>query len=308
MLVSIIICTRNRADFLVPCLNAVASSIRTAKDQVNSEIVLVNNGSIDHTALVLDKWVEANQDIQLRVVLEEKAGLSNARNAGMAAAKGDLFVLTDDDCHMDQKYLITASDYDSKDVAPTIRGGRIDLGDHNDLPLTIKISNKIERWQKIDKTASKRPLSGAISGANIVVRRSVVDMLGPCDARLGAGMKIAGSEDTDYLCRAYIRGITIEYVPDLAVSHFHGRKTKEEARKLLRNYNIGAGAVYIKHIFNDFDLFRPFIWNIKNAINEIKQSKNLYLPEYDMSYKDILVFNLYGMWLYVYYSVLDRVT
>ncbi len=308
MLVSIIICTRNRANFLPDCLNTVAGAIRAVpNDTADCEIILVNNGSIDDTPLVLDKWSDTNPDILLRVISEQKAGLSNARNAGLIAAKGDLFIWTDDDCRMDNQYIVRALKYDANDTAPIIRGGRIELGDKADLPLTIKTSDAVERWSKANHSARSKPLCGVISGANIVVRRSVVDMLGLCDVRLGAGAKIAGSEDTDYICRAYTRGVIIEYVPDLIVSHFHGRKTKKEGLKLLKNYNIGAGAMYIKHMMNDFDLFRPFIWNIKNAISEIKQSRNLYLPEYSLSYKNILALNLYGMCLYAYYRVLDRI-
>lgn len=307
MLVSIIICTRNRSKILSACLDAIASAIRSVPDGNDCEIVLVNNGSTDDTSRVLDGWSHANPDIVLSVMFEEERGLSKARNVGLAAAKGDLLIWTDDDCSMDEQYIVKALYYDSKDVVPVIRGGRIELGDKSDLPLTIKTSDVIERWSNAKRSARTKPLCGAISGANIVVRRSVVDLLGPCDARLGAGAKISGSEDTDYLCRAYTRGVIIEYVPDLIVSHFHGRKTAEQARKLLINYNIGAGAVYIKHMLNDFDLFRPFIWNIKNALSEIKQSRNLYLPEYDLSYRNILVLNLYGMCLYAYYWVLGRI-
>jgi len=307
MLVSIIICTRNRANFLHDCLSAIAAAIRMVPNGTDDcEIVLVNNGSVDHTVSALESWSNSSPDIILRIVGEEKAGLSNARNAGFASAKGYLLIWTDDDCHMDNQYIVTALKFDANDSTPIIRGGRIELGDENDLPLTIKTSTTVERWSKADKSARSKPLSGVISGANIVVRRSVVNLIGLCDVRLGAGVKIAGSEDTDYLCRAYTKGMIIEYVPDLVVYHFHRRRTAEQGQKLLTNYNIGAGAIYIKHIFNDFDLFRPFIWNIKNALNEIKQSRNLYLPEYNLSYKKIIALNIYGMFLYIRYLILNK--
>jgi len=91
----------------------------------------------------------------------------------------------------------------------------------------------------------------------------------------------------------------------MTVYHYHGRRAKQQGTRLLRNYNIGAGAVFIKFMFKEFDLCRPFFWNIKNAIKEIKQSRNLYLPEYDLSYKNVLVCNLYGMALYIGYAVID---
>lgn len=303
MQISIIICTRNRAEDVTLCLDSVATSIRFAPD-ILCEIILVDNGSTDETQNVIKGWAENNQDIQLHSVVEPCVGLSRSRNTGLSVAKGDLLVFTDDDCRMDRHYISTAREYDLKDLTPVIRGGRIELGNPVDFPITIKVSDQIERWQKSEKPARNKPISGFISGANMMMRRSTASMLGKFDVLLGAGTNIAGSEDTDYLCRAYINGIDIEYVPDMIARHFHGRRTQEQAHQLLKNYSIGAGAIYIKYLFHDFDLFRPFIWNIKNAMNEIKQSDNLYLPEYGLSYKNIVAYNIYGMCLYIFYSAL----
>lgn len=52
----------------------------------------------------------------------------------------------------------------------------------------------------------------------MATRRAVVERLGPFDERFGAGSKIIPSGgDTDYICRAYLADISLEYVPDMTV-------------------------------------------------------------------------------------------
>jgi GT2 family glycosyltransferase len=132
----------------------------------------------------------------------------------------------------------------------------------------------------------------------MVMRRALIDKVGLFDPILGAGQKIAAAEDTDYLIRAYLLGATIEYVPDMAVYHFHGRKTKAEGIKLVRGYSIGEGAMFLKYLVRHSDFARPFYWGIKNAIKEQITGQNLYMPEIGVTYTSTLYYNVKGM---VYY-------
>jgi hypothetical protein len=45
----------------------------------------------------------------------------------------------------------------------------------------------------------------------------------------------------------YLDCIAFEYVPDMAVAHFHGRKTPDVGRKLLQKYLAANGALLVKH-------------------------------------------------------------
>jgi glycosyltransferase involved in cell wall biosynthesis len=304
--VSVIICTRNRAGFIEDCLDSVANSIRFLNKNKTCEIVVVNNKSTDDTQIVLERWTLRNPDVFLSVIIEKRLGLSNARNAGVASSKGNLIVFTDDDCRLDISYLSKLIELDEQDLDSIIRGGRIELGCKDDLPLTIKTSREIECWSRTEKSARKKRISGLISGANMAMRRMIIQEIGDFDILLGAGSNIPGSEDTDYLCRAYIKDIKIEYNPNLIVHHFHGRRCKKSANQLLKNYAIGAGAVYLKYIATEFDLFRPFIWNFKLALKEISTFKNLYVPEYNISYCTLLFCNILGMIRYISQKIIFR--
>jgi glycosyltransferase involved in cell wall biosynthesis len=66
------------------------------------EIVLVDNGSTDHTRSIIE---EAASDLPIRRCYEPQAGLSRARNAGLREAAGEYILWTDDDVMVSQTWL-----------------------------------------------------------------------------------------------------------------------------------------------------------------------------------------------------------
>lgn len=70
--------------------------------QLAWELVVVDNGSSDHTSQVVEMF---QRSLPARRVEEPKAGLSNARNAGVMAARGRYILWTDDDVLVDKGWL-----------------------------------------------------------------------------------------------------------------------------------------------------------------------------------------------------------
>jgi glycosyltransferase involved in cell wall biosynthesis len=89
-LLSVVLCTFNRADQVTRTLDAVL-----AQDAVDLEVVVVDDGSTDATPKVLA--AAAERDPRVRPVRKENAGLSAARNTGLAEATGEWTVFLDDD-------------------------------------------------------------------------------------------------------------------------------------------------------------------------------------------------------------------
>lgn len=91
-LVSVVIPTRNRADYLP---GALASAL--AQTHPRMEVVVVDDASEDRTPEFLER--EAARDTRIRVVRrEEGGGAPRARNAGARAARGSILAFLDDDC------------------------------------------------------------------------------------------------------------------------------------------------------------------------------------------------------------------
>jgi GT2 family glycosyltransferase len=88
---SVVIATRDRASFLRDCLASLAG--QTARGQF--EIVVVDNGSNDDTAEVVERAAAGGMPVRRVHVAEPNRG--KARNAGIAEARADAVIFCDDD-------------------------------------------------------------------------------------------------------------------------------------------------------------------------------------------------------------------
>ena len=102
MLITVAICTWNRAKFL----DATLTQIGKARIPAGAEweLIVVNNNSTDETAEVLKKH-EMHGGLPLRSLFERKQGNAPARNCAMHAARGEFIVWTDDDVLVDAGWL-----------------------------------------------------------------------------------------------------------------------------------------------------------------------------------------------------------
>lgn len=267
MIVSVIVCTRNCAYAIVPCLDSIAAAISEAAP-IEAEIVVVNNGSSDDTDKLVLAWA-ASQTIPSRLLFEGSPGLSKARNCGLCAARGDIIVFTDDDCRLSVSYIKEVIELYSNDSDAVLRGGRVELGDATDLPLTIKTDLKAATLSRKLASAKHGSITDIIVGCNMTMRREVIDRIGLFDECLGSGAPIPGGEDIDYILRAYLAYVTLQYVPTMVVYHHHGRKSAADGKRLQRAYAIASAAVYSKYFFKNLDVCRPLWWDFKKAFNKL---------------------------------------
>lgn len=100
MLVTVAICTLNRAELLRRTLESL-TSMRVPSD-LDWEVVVVNNGSTDCTDDVIHSFTDR---LPIRREFEPQRGLSRARNRAVDAARGDYIVWTDDDVVVDPGWL-----------------------------------------------------------------------------------------------------------------------------------------------------------------------------------------------------------
>ena len=85
---------------VMPCYNCETSLVRTAEciraqTVADWELIAVDDGSSDGTGAALDALARA--DARIRVIHQENGGVSRARNAGMAAARGEWLAFADAD-------------------------------------------------------------------------------------------------------------------------------------------------------------------------------------------------------------------
>jgi glycosyltransferase involved in cell wall biosynthesis len=288
--ISLIISSRNRAGGLLNCLDAIANAARQASD-LQLELVFVDNGSTDDTSEVFRRWA-AIAPLHTNLIHETLPGLANARNSGIAAATGRLLAFTDDDCEVYADYFTVIAALFAADNAVIMRGGRVELGDARDLPVTIKtelepavLSNELHA-------------GGFVHGCNMVFPRGLVDRVGQFDPRFGAGAAFRSGEDTDYIHRAFNAGIRVEYVPELVVKHFHGRRKIEDIHRLHAGYAFGNGALYAKYLFDKRSNMRGMLrWDIRQAFREAIGGQPM-SKEMGLTYRRQLRDNITGMLAY----------
>ena len=88
--VSIIVTVYKVEPYLDKCVSSIVNQTYT-----NLEIILVDDGSPDNCSAKCDVW--AKKDSRIRVIHKPNGGLSDARNAGMAIATGELMTFVDSD-------------------------------------------------------------------------------------------------------------------------------------------------------------------------------------------------------------------
>lgn len=85
---------------VIPCYNCASTidaTLGSLKGQslTNWEAICVDDGSSDHTPRILESY--AAQDSRIRVIRQENAGPSRARNLGVDLARGDYVAFLDSD-------------------------------------------------------------------------------------------------------------------------------------------------------------------------------------------------------------------
>lgn len=106
---------------IVPCYN-VEAYLKRCVDSIidqtyqNLDVILVDDGSTDGTGKLCDDI--AQTDPRIRVVHKENGGLSDARNAGIEAAKGEFYSFVDGDDHLEENaYEVMLHEMDDPDVS-----------------------------------------------------------------------------------------------------------------------------------------------------------------------------------------------
>jgi glycosyltransferase involved in cell wall biosynthesis len=229
---SVVVCTRNRADLLPYSLEGLAAQV-TAR---SFEVIVVNNGSEDRTAEVIAEW--SRREPRFKLVQEPSIGLSRAKNAGVAAARGEVVLFTDDDVIVEPSWLEQHMELLSGTPADlVITGGPI-------LPISHDLSTW-PRWlgagalldlPRLDHGQLARPLGRweQVWGANMAVPKAVFARIGPWNETVGRKGDERGTfEDIDFADRIRAAGGQVWFCPG-AVIHHRVTPARARPRPILR--------------------------------------------------------------------------
>lgn len=227
-LVSVVVCTYNRADALSRCLDSLR-----VQDRKDFEIIVVDGPSTDGTDKVLAKYNN------VKVVRQETLkGLSNARNLGIGAAKGEIVAFLDDDAIAQPGWLSSiVAPFGDKDVSGA--GGKVVqlASDH------VQFMNGTVSMYGRSKPVHPAPqrhydpagkIFNNVMGTNMAFRRATLERLGGFDERYSYFF-----DETDLAVRAILAGGKVLHVPAAVVLHEHAVGHNRESRWELKWDKVG---------------------------------------------------------------------
>ncbi len=228
-MVSFIICTYNRCEYIYETLQRLSSSI---EDNDCCEIVLIDNNSGDNTKAECMRFMENNPTAKFRYVMELNQGLSYARNRGVEESKGDVLVFLDDDAFVEREYVHNLMQQLSQHPDMMAFGGKVSpLYEEGGVP------NWMSKWSyswvsAIDLGVETKLFEGNSFpiGANMGIRRKCFDVCGLFDTSLGRSKRnMIGGEEKEFFLRLKEKEFKIFYFPNVSVQHVipKSRTTRE---------------------------------------------------------------------------------
>jgi glycosyltransferase involved in cell wall biosynthesis len=197
---SVVVCTNRVPDQLSTCLKSLA---RQVDMEEKYEVLVVNNApellAIDHcVGEARSQWFSGRED-RLRLIHCPLRGLSNARNAGMAVARGEVICFIDDDAEAapDWLFWIWKAFINHPDVG--VIGGKILLDEPKEKPWWYRSSWKrfwshfdppYEEFQQVDRWQDYP------WGANWTARAAALNSIGGFRSKYGRmGKNLTGGEE-----------------------------------------------------------------------------------------------------------------
>jgi len=246
-LVTVAVCTRDRAADLERCLNSL-----TDLDYPCLELLVVDNApSTDAT----ERLVRTRYP-QVRYLREPRPGLDWARNRAIAEARGEIIVYTDDDAVVDPGWVAAFVRIFAEDAAVMAVTGLV-------VPYELETEAQLlfeqyggfgrgfsRRWYRL---AQDKPIRETLhigagrfgTGANMAFRRRVFTHIGLFDPALDVGTVTNGGGDLEMFFRVLQEGYTLVYEPRAIVRHRH-RRDYASLRTQLTNNGVGLYSYLVR--------------------------------------------------------------
>ncbi|OFY68983.1 MAG: hypothetical protein A3G23_13340, partial [Bacteroidetes bacterium RIFCSPLOWO2_12_FULL_37_12] len=229
--ISIIVCTHNRAKTLKETLLSF-SQLKWHKG-TSYELLVVDNNSGDNTKAVVAKFARENPNI--RYVVEDKVGLSHARNRGILETQGNIAAFVDDDIAFDecwgQAILQAFKDYE---LASCVGGKNIPVFLEGSPEWKIDDVAGFYGDTRFGETPKFIEFPEYPFGLNMACKREVFSKVGLFSIDLGRyGGSLLSGEEAEFFYRVNMAGLKVFYTPH-AVIHHRIPAERTKARWIIR--------------------------------------------------------------------------
>jgi glycosyltransferase involved in cell wall biosynthesis len=256
-LITVVVATRDRADKLGTCLNALLKL-----EYPNYEIVVVDNDPPnDDTATLIRTRFHA----QVRYVREGRRGLASAHNCGLNIAKGQCIAFVDDDVVVDEDWLTAVAEgFAAGDDVGCVTGLILPAQLETEAQLLLEQHGGFDKGFELrlfdmgDNRPKDRlfPFTAGLfgSGANMAFNTQTLRQMGGFDSAVGIGTFARGGDDLAAFFRTIVTGHQLVYQPGAVVWHQHHRELAA-VRRQVHGYGVGLGAFLASAVVNEPRMF-----------------------------------------------------
>jgi glycosyltransferase involved in cell wall biosynthesis len=215
--VSVIIATYNNSQYITEAINSVLNQTYTAY-----EIIIIDDGSTDNTAEVLQPYLDQYQD-QIKYYYQTNQGVSKARNFGIEIATGEYVVFLDaDDLFLPDKLASQVAVFQAKPYLGIVHSGWRLIKESGE-----KISD-VKLWQyghsleiDLETWVVWKPVT-----ISLMFKNSWLQNFGGFDTRWTHG------EDIDLIMRLSLNGCRAQWLPKVTYCYRqHERNATRKSRQ-----------------------------------------------------------------------------
>ena len=279
---SIIVCTYNRYELLHNCLTHLEGL--THSHSKNFEIIVVDNtSSKDRQDL---SWLRNFANTKL--VVEERTGLSVARNTGIRLATGSILIFIDDDVEAHPDWLDQLAIAFKGNPSAQLIGGKV-VAKYSSMPRPLWMSAKCEALLSCVTTE-------LLVGANSAYRRDVFDSYGLFRTNLGRKGEATLLSNEESELNARIPNSAKYYCGRAVVSHVipPSRLKMQWFRRRVFWQAISDVMSEAEATINRDRIFDTFIAEVLRSPAEHRTVKNLFYHQLDQIYRHTIAMSVEG--------------
>lgn len=312
--VSFIIPTWNKKKMVVDCLSTLINHLKQETSTTKTEIIIIDNGSIDHTSAEIQK-IKSTKNIIIKLIsLPQNLGFAKAINLGAKKAKYNYIYLLNNDMFVQSKFFGHITNFAKKLIKNNQK--------FFTLSSQVFFADPNKRRQESGKTYTKYTF-GFLYIAHLVKKINLKDASITSYAGGGSSLinkhlflKLGGydyksytpmyCEDVDCSFNAWKLGYPSIFVPQSRVIHNHQSSSKNLNRKpefyMQKNYltfilkNLNSSKLILHHIFLypilmllDKKYIEYAILNLKNILPILRSQ--LKLSQFQVKYTDKQLIN-----------------
>ena len=222
--ISVIIPIYNVEKYLKRCIESIIKQTYS-----NLEIILVDDGSPDGCAKICDEY--KNKDERIVVIHKKNGGLSDARNAGLKVATGEIISYIDSDDYVDlDMYEKMTKAMEEKNADIVVCGTNIDYEDGHTKVKCEKEEKSFNREEALIELNSFKSFDMAVW--NKLYKREVVDKI-----EFPVGKK---SEDYFVMYQYFARAKKVVIINQAKYHYFQRSNSISRGKNVTHDYIEGS--------------------------------------------------------------------